>query len=76
MFEYHTERGREPQGAQAPVARTGRPDRIQVLINGSQVAPLGTGVETVNVGVSAQALQARGSGAGDAANANASAAAQ
>ena len=58
-----------PGDAQDPVARTGRPDRIQVLINGSQVAPLGTGVETVNVGVSAQALQARGSAAATESNA-------
>ena len=49
-----------PAGAQEPRVRTGRPDRIQVLINGSNVAPLGTGVETVNVPVSAEALQARG----------------
>jgi cytoskeleton protein RodZ len=49
-----------PMDAQDPRVRTGRPDRIQVLINGSNVPPLGTGVETVNVAVSAQALQARG----------------
>ena len=62
-----------PQDAQNPVARTGRPDHIQVLINGSQVPPLGTDVETVNVPVSAAALQARGSAAADAAVGNASA---
>jgi hypothetical protein len=31
-----------------------------VLLNGSNVAPLGTGVETVETEVSAAALQARG----------------
>lgn len=49
-----------PADADRPQVRTGRPDRIQVLLNGSTVAPLGTGVETVEVGVSAAALQARG----------------
>lgn len=43
-----------------PRARTGRPDKIQVTINGSNVPPLGDGVETVNVDVSAAALRARG----------------
>lgn len=62
-----------PQGARAPIARTGRPDHIQVLINGSQAAPLGEGVETVNVPVSAAALQARGGAAADATGGNASA---
>lgn len=52
-----------PADAQGPRVRTGRPDRLQVLINGSNVAPLGTGVETVNVVVSAEALQARGTAA-------------
>ena len=51
-----------PADATDPRVRTGRPDRIQVLINGSNVAPLGTGVQTINVPVSAQALQARGQG--------------
>jgi cytoskeleton protein RodZ len=49
-----------PADADRPQVRTGRPDRIQVLLNGSTVAPLGTGVQTVEVGVSAAALQARG----------------
>ncbi|MBB5711271.1 helix-turn-helix domain-containing protein [Sphingomonas xinjiangensis] len=60
-----------PQDAKDPVARTGRPDHIQVLINGSQVPPLGQGVETVNVPVSAAALQARGSAAAETGNASA-----
>lgn len=49
-----------PADADRPRARTGRPDRIQVLLNGSQVAPLGTGVKTVDAEVSAAALRARG----------------
>ncbi|WP_448662976.1 helix-turn-helix domain-containing protein [Sphingomonas sp. CJ20] len=48
-----------PADADRPHARTGRPDKVQVLINGSQVAPLGTGAVTVDADVSAQALQAR-----------------
>jgi cytoskeletal protein RodZ len=76
LFEKEMAKGERfdvPQNAQDPVARTGRPDRVQVLINGSQVAPLGTGVETVNVPVSATALQARGSAGADTAAGNASA---
>ncbi|AQR75020.1 helix-turn-helix domain-containing protein [Sphingomonas sp. LM7] len=49
-----------PADADRPRVRTGRPDRLQVLLNGSTVAPLGTGVETVEAEVSAAALQARG----------------
>lgn len=49
-----------PQDADRPRVRTGRPDRVQVLLNGSNVPPLGTGVETVEAEVSAAALQARG----------------
>jgi cytoskeletal protein RodZ len=49
-----------PQDADRPRVRTGRPDRIQVLLNGSNVPALGTGVETVEAEVSAAALQARG----------------
>lgn len=49
-----------PADADRPRVRTGRPDRVQVLLNGSQIAPLGTGVETVEADVSASALQARG----------------
>jgi cytoskeleton protein RodZ len=49
-----------PASADRPRVRTGRPDRLQVLLNGSNVAPLGTGVETVEAEVSAAALQARG----------------
>ncbi|NIJ21706.1 cytoskeletal protein RodZ [Sphingomonas naasensis] len=49
-----------PADADRPRVRTGRPDRIQVLLNGSNIAPLGTGVQTVEAEVSAAALQARG----------------
>jgi cytoskeletal protein RodZ len=49
-----------PADADRPRVRTGRPDRLQVLLNGSQLAPLGTGVETIEAEVSAAALQARG----------------
>jgi cytoskeletal protein RodZ len=49
-----------PADADRPRLRTGRPDRLQVLLNGSSVAPLGTGVETIETEVSAAALQARG----------------
>lgn len=49
-----------PAYADRPRVRTARPDRVQVLLNGSNVAPLGTGVETVEAEVSAAALQARG----------------
>lgn len=62
LFEKELAKGERydvPADADRPQIRTGRPDRIQVLLNGSTVAPLGTGVETVEVGVSAAALQAR-----------------
>lgn len=52
-----------PADADRPRVRTGRPDRLQVLLNGSNVAPLGAGVETVEAEVSAAALQARGASA-------------
>jgi cytoskeleton protein RodZ len=52
-----------PVGADRPRVRTGRPDRVQVLLNGSSLPPLGTGVETVEVEVTPAALQARGSAA-------------
>lgn len=49
-----------PPTADRPRVRTGRPDRIQVLLNGSVLAPLGTSVETVEVEVTPAALRARG----------------
>ncbi|AJP73333.1 helix-turn-helix domain-containing protein [Sphingomonas hengshuiensis] len=54
------ERYEVPADADRPRVRTGRPDKVQVLINGSVVPPLGTGVTTVEVDVSAEALQNRG----------------
>lgn len=49
-----------PADAQGPHVRTPRPDRIQVLLNGSQVPPLSDKAELVDIGVSAAALQSRG----------------
>jgi hypothetical protein len=49
-----------PQDADHPRVHTGRPDKIQVTLNGSNVAPLGEGAQTVDVEVSADALRARG----------------
>jgi cytoskeletal protein RodZ len=49
-----------PQDADHPRAVTGRPDKIQVTLNGSNVAPLGEGAVRVDVEVSADALRARG----------------
>lgn len=63
LFEKEMAKGERydvPADADRPRVRTGRPDRIQVLLNGSNVPPLGTGVETVEVEVGAAALQARG----------------
>ncbi|MBC9034712.1 helix-turn-helix domain-containing protein [Sphingomonas sp. JC676] len=42
-----------------PIARIGRPDKLQVTINGSNVPPLGAGDQAVSVDVSAAALRAR-----------------
>lgn len=53
-----------PADASNPMIVTGRPDQIQVTINGSAVAPLGTGKLAIkDVPISAAALQARGTGA-------------
>lgn len=57
------ERYEVPDDAVQPRLRTGRPDQLQVLINGSEVAPLGTKVETVEAEVSSAALRARGQSA-------------
>jgi len=43
-----------------PIARIGRPDKLQVTINGSNVPPLGAGDQAVSVDVSAASLRARG----------------
>ncbi|RYY24469.1 MAG: helix-turn-helix domain-containing protein [Sphingomonadales bacterium] len=49
-----------PMGADLPHVRTTRPDRLQVLINGSIVPPLSQKAELVETGISAAVLQARG----------------
>jgi transcriptional regulator with XRE-family HTH domain len=54
------ERYEVPQDADRPRARTARPDKVQVTLNGSNVPPLGEGAVTVDVEVSADALRARG----------------
>ncbi|MEO5492404.1 MAG: RodZ domain-containing protein [Sphingomonas sp.] len=52
-----------PADANGPMINVGRPDKIQVSVNGSAVAPLGDGkVAIKDVPISAAALQARGSG--------------
>jgi len=51
-----------PADADNPMINIGRPDQIQVTVNGSAVPPLGTGkVAIKDVPISAAALQARGS---------------
>ncbi|MDB5680388.1 MAG: hypothetical protein JWO16_193 [Sphingomonas bacterium] len=51
-----------PADANNPMINIGRPDQIQVTVNGSAVAPLGNGkVALQDVPISAAALQARGS---------------
>lgn len=49
-----------PPDADHPIAKTGRADKIQVTVNGSNVAPLGPPETTVETEVSAAALLARG----------------
>jgi transcriptional regulator with XRE-family HTH domain len=50
-----------PADANNPMINIGRPDQIQVTINGSAVAPLGDGRQAIkDVPISAVALQARG----------------
>jgi len=52
-----------PATATNPMINIGRPDKIQVTINGSGVAPLGDGKLAIkDVPISAAALQARGTG--------------
>jgi transcriptional regulator with XRE-family HTH domain len=53
-----------PADANNPMINVGRPDKLQVLVNGSAVAPLGDGkVAIKDVGISAAALSARGAAA-------------
>jgi len=53
------ERYEVPDDADHPRVRTGRPDQLQVLLNGSQVAPLGTKVEVMEAELTSAALRAR-----------------
>lgn len=49
-----------PADADGPMINVGRPDKLQVLVNGSAVPPLGSGrVAIKDVGISATALAAR-----------------
>lgn len=53
-----------PGDANNPMINIGRADKLQVLVNGAAVAPLGDGKRPIkDVGVSAAALQARAQGA-------------
>jgi cytoskeleton protein RodZ len=49
-----------PADADRPLAKTGRPDKIQVVVNGSNAPPLGEGDRAVEIEVSAASLLARG----------------
>ncbi|MES2096061.1 MAG: RodZ domain-containing protein [Pseudomonadota bacterium] len=52
-----------PADANNPMINIGRPDKLQVTLNGSAVAPLGDGKTAIkDVGISAAAIQARASG--------------
>ena len=52
-----------PADANGPQINVGRPDKLQVTLNGSAVAPLGDGrVAIKDVGISAAALSARNTG--------------
>ena len=52
-----------PADANNPMINVGRPDKVQVLLNGSAVAPLGDGSRPIkDVAISAAALQARRAG--------------
>ena len=53
-----------PADANGPMINVGRPDKLQILVNGSAVPPLGDGARAIqDVGISAAALAARASGA-------------
>lgn len=50
-----------PSGAANPMINTGKPEKIEVTVNGSRVAPLGDGSRSLkDVPISAAALLARG----------------
>lgn len=51
-----------PPGANGPLINVGRPENLQVTVNGSNVAPLGPAGRAIkDVPISAEALMARGS---------------
>ena len=53
-----------PADANGPMINVGRPDKLQILVDGAAVPPLGDGARAIqDVGVSAAALAARASGA-------------
>ncbi|GAA0297976.1 hypothetical protein GCM10009087_04750 [Sphingomonas oligophenolica] len=53
-----------PADANGPMINVGRPDKLQILVNGTAVPPLGDGARAIqDVGISAAALVARASGA-------------
>ncbi|MBX3594970.1 RodZ domain-containing protein [Sphingomonas sp.] len=61
-----------PRDARGPMINLGRPEAIQVTINGSNVAPLGkAGVAVKDIPVSAEALMARGADAAPVGNSTA-----
>lgn len=63
LFEKEMKTGERfdvPADADRPIAKTGRPDKIQVMINGSNAPALGPGDRAVEVEVGAAALLARG----------------
>ena len=58
-----------PADANQPMINVGRPDQLDVTLNGSKVAPLGDGRRAIkDVRISAAALAARGMAAGPAAD--------
>lgn len=66
LFEKEMKTGERfdvPADADRPIAKTGRPDKIQVMINGSNAPALGPGDRAVEVEVGAAALLARGTAA-------------
>ena len=52
-----------PADAKDPMINVGRPDKLRVTLNGSAVAPLGTGERAIkDVRIGGEALTARASG--------------
>ncbi len=67
LFEKELQTGERyevPADADHPMINVGRPDKLEVTVNGSAVAPLGDGARAIkDVGISAEALLARGASA-------------